>query len=92
MNDEIRFGEYYLHENGSLICKPSGGVDGSSSFVKKVWAIRDISVSPNAYVAWLKEAFLLGANRSDIERCANSNKLSQFMPGWEVQIFGGSND
>lgn len=80
-------GEYYLHENGSLIYKPHGGVDQSSSFVKRVWNAASIGKTPDVYVAWLKEAFNLGAKRSEIERCANANHLYKYVPGWERTVF-----
>jgi hypothetical protein len=80
-------GEYYLHENGSLIYKPHGGVQLNSSFVKRVWDARIIGRTPHEFVEWLKEAFNAGAKRSEVERCANHNSLSQYVSDWEQKVF-----
>ncbi len=80
--------EYYLHENGSLICKPNGGVQADSAFVKRLWAVPDICHTPQRFTEWLKEAYELGANCSDIERIANNNQLSKYIVEWEYQVFG----
>ncbi|HDI3147856.1 TPA: hypothetical protein PMB01_001679 [Vibrio cholerae] len=85
-------GEYYLHENGSLIYKPHGGVQENSHFVKRIWDARYIGRTPQEFVEWLKEAFRAGARRSEVERCANSNNLSQYVCDWEKQVFNQGND
>ncbi|MHC6528843.1 hypothetical protein [Vibrio proteolyticus] len=81
-------GEYYLHENGSLIYKPHGGVDPTSAFVKGVWAPSDFGRTPAGLVEWFCEVYALGANRKDIERFANSNSLESHYPGWSREVFG----
>lgn len=80
-------GEYYLHQNGSLIYKPHAGVDCSSSFVKRVWDARYIGRTPGEFVEWLKEAFLAGAKKQDVMRVANHNQLSNYVPDWESLVF-----
>ncbi|WP_441258046.1 hypothetical protein ACS18Q_17000 [Vibrio sp. Vf1514] len=85
-------GEYYLHENGSLIYKPHGGVQANSSFVKRVWDATLIGRTPHEFVGWLKEAFNAGAKRTEIERCANANNLSQYVSDWEKKVFNEGND
>lgn len=83
-------GECYLHENGSLIYKPHGGVEANSPFVKRVWVAAYIGRTPQEFVDWLKEALNAGAKRSEVERCANSNDLSKYIADWEKQVFGGN--
>ena len=83
-------GEYYLHENGSLIYKPHGGVDYSSTFVKRVWAANLIGRTPHDFVEWLKEAFDAGANREDVERFANHNSLHKYVSDWKEVVFSVS--
>ncbi|MCO7020932.1 hypothetical protein [Vibrio paracholerae] len=85
-------GEYYLHENGSLIYKPHGGVEANSTFVKRVWDATLIGRTPQEFVGWLKEAFNAGAKRTEIERCANANNLSQYVSDWEKKVFNEGND
>ncbi|ENC6709541.1 hypothetical protein ABKY54_004147 [Vibrio harveyi] len=80
--------EYYLHENGSLICKPNGGVQHDSAFVKGVWNAYEIGSSPQKFVDWLKHVFELGANVSEIERLANNNNLNLYFSGWSHYVFG----
>lgn len=80
-------GEYYLHENGSLIYKPHGGVDFTSPFVKRVWDARHIGQTPKDFVEWLKEAFLAGAKKEDVMRVANHNQLSNYVSNWESLVF-----
>lgn len=82
-------GEYYLHENGSLIYKPHGGVDQSSTFVKRVWDARSIGTSQYVFVSFLKEAYKAGANKEDIQRMADKNSLSLYAPGWEEKVYEG---
>ena len=80
-------GEYYLHENGSLIYKPHGGVDCTSALVKRVWAANIIGRTPNDFVEWLKEAFESGAKREDVERIANHNNLQRYVDNWIDIVF-----
>ncbi|EGR2972979.1 hypothetical protein C4D14_RS01405 [Vibrio parahaemolyticus] len=80
--------EYYLHENGSLIFKPHGGVQVDSALVKKVWVIQEVCNTPKRFAEWLKETREAGANRKDIIRIANNNKLSNYVPDWEYDVFG----
>lgn len=87
MNPEA---EYYLHENGSLIFKPHGGVQCNSSFVKRVWNANFIGRTPDEFVSWLKEAFEAGAKKEEVERCANYNKLDNYVSDWRVKVFGES--
>ncbi len=42
--------EYYLHENGSLIYKPHGGVEVNSPFVKCIWSVAVISTTPEYFI------------------------------------------
>ncbi|TGZ35344.1 hypothetical protein EQ875_01625 [Photobacterium damselae subsp. damselae] len=81
-------GEYYLHENGSLIYKPHGDVDATSSFVKRVWDVRYIGRTPQEFVEWLTEAYKAGANKEDIERVANANNLHDYVDHWDKKVFG----
>jgi predicted oxidoreductase len=85
----VRIDEYYLHENGSLIYKPHGGVQADSAFVRKVWPVSQISKSPHDFVSFLSVARGLGANKSDIYRLANKNKISDYISDWERKVFPG---
>lgn len=80
--------EYYLHENGSLICKPNGGVDIMSPFVKGLWQGTVIGKSPEAFVTFLEQAHKKGANREDICRLADHNNLQKYQPAWKSRVFG----
>lgn len=80
--------EYYLHENGSLIYKPHGDVDATSTFVKRVWDARYISRTPQKFVKWLSETHKAGANKEDIERIANANNLDNYVDYWDEKVFG----
>lgn len=82
-------GEYYLHENGKLIYKPHGGVDFMSPFVKGLWPVSIISQSPFTFATFLYQARQKGALREEINRLAEHNKLSDFVPDWEHRVFGG---
>lgn len=82
-------GEYYLHENGKLIYKPGGDVDVMSSFVKGLWPVAVIGKSPHAFATFLYQARQKGAKEEEIHRLANHNKLSDFVPDWEIRVFGG---
>jgi len=79
-------GEYYLHENGSLIYKPHGGVQRDSNFVKRVWNYEEIAPSPQHLLNFLTEAKKLGALNADIYRIANHNNLSKYIPDWENKL------
>lgn len=79
-------GQYYLHVNGSLIYKPHGGVE-PSTFVRRIWNVPDFGRSPDEFVAWLKEAFEAGANKSDIERLAEASHLEKFIFCWEFTVY-----
>ncbi|GLT13865.1 hypothetical protein [Vibrio algivorus] len=81
------YGEYYLHENGSLIYKPSGGIDCTSTFVKRVWSVSEFKQTPHTFVEWLKEAHIAGANKEDVIRVANHNHLSNYVSNWESLVF-----
>lgn len=81
------YGEYYLHENGSLIYKPCGGVDLTSTFVKRLWSVNDFNKTPQDFTQWLKEAHAAGANKEEILRVANHNDLYRFVPNWEDLVF-----
>ncbi len=74
--------EYYLHENGSLICKPNGGVQADSAFVKGVWVAREIGASPARLVEWFQEVVKMGAKPSEVVRIAEHNKLGLHLPDW----------
>jgi len=87
--DELRTGQYYLHENGSLIYKPHGGVQADSAFVRKVWPVSQISATPHDFVSFLCVARGLGANEGDIYRLANHNMISDFISDWERKVFPG---
>ncbi len=80
--------EYYLHENGSLICKPNGGVQADSSFVKGVWLAREIGATPQRLVEWFKEVLTMGAKPSEIVRIAEYNKLENHIKDWSYEVFG----
>lgn len=85
-------GCYYLHENGSLICKPNGDVDLTSTFVKRCWPCAHIGASPDTFVAFLEQAAKLGANKKDIDRLAEHNNISKYREDWNskwyTEIFG----
>lgn len=83
----MMLGEYYLHENGSLIYKPHGSVDATSTFVKRVWPVSSFCESPQSFTQWLEDARQLGANKEDIERVANANSLDEFIPDWRDKVF-----
>jgi hypothetical protein len=83
----MMLGEYYLHENGSLIYKPHGDVDTTSTFVKRVWAVSSFCESPQAFIQWLEDARQSGTNKEDIERVAIANSLDEFIPDWREQVF-----
>lgn len=85
----MRTDQYYLHENGSLIYKPNGGVQTDSAFVRKVWQVSHISQNPHDFVSFLCVARGLGANKDDIFRLANKNNLSDFVSDWERKVFPG---
>lgn len=85
-------GEYYLHENGKLIYKPNGGVDFMSAFVKGLWPVSIIGKSPHTFTTFLYQARQKGAKREEINRLAEHNKLSDFVPDWEHRVFGGEKD
>ena len=82
-------GEYYLHENGKLIYKPHGGVDFMSPFVKGLWPTSIIAKTPYTFTTFLFQARQKGAKEEEIHRLANHNKLSDFVPDWEIRVFGG---
>ena len=84
-------GEYYLHENGSLIYKPHGGVDHTSAFVKRVWTANLIGRTPHDFTEWLKEAFNAGAKQDEIERVANHNNLHKYVSNWKDIVFNINN-
>lgn len=85
-------GEYYLHENGSLIYKPHGGVQRESAFVRRVWAVVEIAQTPDAFVEFLAEARSAGAREPEIVRLADHNKLDEYRPDWRQFVFGGGPD
>lgn len=72
--------EYYLHENGSVIYKPHGGVESDSPFVKKCWNANFLSDGPIVYLKWLKELKDLGANREDLIRLWNAQHMETWVP------------
>ncbi|MPW32013.1 hypothetical protein F9L16_24010 [Agarivorans sp. B2Z047] len=80
-------GEYYLHENGSLIYKPHGGVDVTSTFVKRCWAVSELGQTPRTFMFWLIDAFEAGATRAEIERVAAANNLDNYTPNWRDEVF-----
>lgn len=71
--------QYYLHNNGSIIYKPHGGVDDSSPFVKRVWNANGLAKSPGHYLDWLFECKELGANQEDIDRLWNHQAMDKFL-------------
>lgn len=81
------YGEYYLHENGSLIYKPCGGIDCTSTFVKRVWSVNEFKQTPHTFIEWLKEAHKAGAHKEDVLRVANHNQLHNYEPNWEDLVF-----
>lgn len=81
-------GEYYLHENGSLIYKPHGGVDQLSTFVRRVWSADLIGQTPDTFIEFLAQAWAAGALKTEIYRIANHNQLSAYRPHWEHEVFG----
>jgi hypothetical protein len=86
MSDELVEGQYYLHENGSLIYKPGGGVDSSSSFVRKMWYVSEISQSPKLFFSFLRDAYSSGAKKEEIIRLAEHNQLDKYIPNWDELI------
>jgi hypothetical protein len=88
---ELIDGQYYLHENGDLIYKPGGGVDTSSSFVKKMWHVKEISVSPQDFLSFLQNASNRGAKKTEIIRLAEHNCLSKYISGWDDDFFWQEN-
>ncbi|EHJ9981298.1 hypothetical protein KB976_000318 [Vibrio parahaemolyticus] len=87
IQDAIKRSQYYLHTNGRIIFKPHGGVDATSDFVVEVWNGSDIGKSPVDFTYFLKEAWKLGADQSEIYRLAEHNDLDSFMSGWRDIIF-----
>ena len=87
MSEEMQRSQYYLHTNGTLIYKPLGGVDASSDFVVKVWRLSDVAPTPETFVDFLREAFVLGAYANEISRLADHNQLDDFYPDWKKQVF-----
>lgn len=79
---ELIEGQYYLHANGDLIYKPGGGVDTSSTFVKHLWYVREISGSPQDFLSFLQTASNRGAKKTEIIRLAAHNDLNKYIPGW----------
>lgn len=81
-------GVYYLHENGSLICKQHVEIEdlADSTFVKHWWYIRDLAKSPKDFLEFLKEAKAYGANESDIKRLVEHNNLVEFIPDCYHQL------
>lgn len=79
-------GEYYLHENGSLIYKPHGGVDQSSTLVRRVWSADLIGQTPDTFIEFLAQAWAAGAFKTEIYRIANHNQLSTYRPHWEHEV------
>ena len=71
--------EYYLHENGSVIYKPHGGVQSDSTAVKKVWNANFLTQGPHVYLDWLKELHALGANQSDLLRLWNAQDMDKWV-------------
>lgn len=73
-------GQYYLHENGSLIYKRLGGVEvENGGFVRYVWECEMIGKSPKDFLTFLEEAKKLGANQSEIIRLIEVNKLDEYI-------------
>lgn len=58
-----------------------------SKFVIRSWPCSQIGASPEAFVAFLTEAFNEGAKRTEIERLARRNRLNEFYPGWTEEVF-----
>ena len=72
--------QYYLHTDGSVIFKPHGGVDTSSTFVRRMWYLSEVAPSPLTFAKWLLELYNLGAKHSEIRRLTNRNRLFEFVP------------
>ncbi|EOD9553493.1 hypothetical protein ACJ7RV_002617 [Vibrio parahaemolyticus] len=87
IHEAINRSQYYLHTNGRIIFKPNGGVDTTSDFVVEVWNGGDVGNSPVDFTHFLKEAWKLGADQSEIYRLAEHNDLDSFMSDWRDIIF-----
>jgi hypothetical protein len=79
--------EYYLHENGSVIYKPHGGVDSDSCLVKKVWNANFLTQGPHVYLDWLKELHALGANTKDLTRLWTAQDMDKWVPEEQAAVF-----
>lgn len=82
---ELQVGQYYLHQNGTLIYKAAGGVDGTSCFVKQLWQVKDISKTPQMFADFLNEAKERGAKESEIVRLAKYNNLAAYINNWRIE-------
>ena len=71
---------YYLHENGSLIFKPHGGVEVEpGGFVRHVWSYGTVSKSPKNFTAFLVDALNRGAARDRVVKLAEHAELTRFV-------------
>jgi len=71
--------QYYLHTDGSVIYKPHGGIDRSSTFVKKTWNANNIGKTPKDFLEWLTEIADLGAKHDRIRDLWETNKLTEYV-------------
>jgi len=88
-------GGYYLHTNGKLIYKSHGLEQRDieeSDLVVKYWKNVDIGKTPNDFVAFLKEAYLSGADEDEIIKLTSHNNLDKYISDWRLQIFGEKNE
>jgi hypothetical protein len=81
MSDELEMqGQYYLHENGSVIYKRLGGVEVEpGGFVRRVWEVQQIAETPEKFMTWLMELLALGADVDRVIELEKHNDLGIFV-------------